>query len=281
MTQKTQIITVSGLTISIKEIRSADYISLTDMARSRNDQTTDTVIQAWLKRGNTLRFIELWEQENNPDFNPLQMQGIKIEVSQEANFISAKQLIDKAKIICIESRSGRYGGTFAHRDIAFEFATWLSPEFKFYLIKEFQRLKEQEYSQQKLEWNYQRFLSKVNYRLHTDTIKEHIIPRLQIQQSKNQDWIIYAEEADLINMAVFGLTAKQWREQNPQQAEQGNIRDFSGVVQLNVLANMESVNAVLIERGLSKEERFEILAQAAISQYKRLAQDQQLKKNED
>jgi hypothetical protein len=275
--KKSQIIQVDGLDISIREIRSEDYISLTDMARSRNSQTTDTVIQAWLKRGNTLRFLELWEQENNQDFKPLQMQGIRLEMAQESNYISAKQLIERANIISIESRAGRYGGTFAHKDIAFEFATWLSPEFKYYLIKEFQRLKEEESKRAHLAWNYQRFLSKVNYRLHTDTIKTHIIPLIQRQRANVQEWVIYAEEADLLNMAVFGLTARQWRQQNPDLAKKGNIRDHSDVVQLNVLANLESVNAVLIERGLTKEARFEILAQAAISQYQRLAQQEQLK----
>ena len=264
-----QVIQVSGLNVTVKEIRKDDYISLTDMAKSRNNQTTDTVIQAWLKRGNTLRFIELWELENNPDFKPLQMQGIKLELSQEANYISSKQLIQRANIIGIQSKQGRYGGTFAHRDIAFEFATWLSPEFKYYLVKEFQRLKEEEYSIQNQEWNYGRFLAKVNYRLHTDTIRDHILPRLQIP--KNREWVAYAEEADLLNMAVFGQTAKQWREAHPEAAQKGNIRDFASIEELTVLANLEGLNAYLIRKGASKEGRYLALAEEAINQYKRLA----------
>ncbi|WNJ21600.1 KilA-N domain-containing protein [Pontibacter sp. G13] len=277
--KKSQVIQVSGLDVSIREIRSEDYISLTDMAKSRNNQTTDTVIQAWLKRGNTLKFIELWEGENNPDFNPLQMQGIRMELSEEANYISAKQLIERAGIISIESRRGRYGGTYAHRDIAFEFATWLSPEFKYYLIKEFDRLKREEAKRLEQQWDHRRFLSKVNYRLHTSTIQEVLIPA--IQAPKNKEWIIYADEADLLNMAVFGTTARQWRESNPELAKQGNMRDHADIFQLNVLANLESLNSFLIEEGRPKEDRFEMLTRAALSQYRRLAHDENLKKLEE
>ena len=229
-------------------------------------------------RNSTLRFIELWENENNPEFKPHQMQGIKLELAQESNYLSAKQLIERANIISIESRRGRYGGTFAHRDIAFEFASWLSPEFKYYLIKEFQRLKEEENARLNQEWNYQRFLTKVNYRLHTDTIKDHILPALQ--GSKDQEWIIYADEADLLNMAVFGMTAKQWRANNPDLAKKGNIRDFAEISQLHVLTNIESLNSVLIERKVPKEKRFEILAQTAISQYRRIVDQEDLRRME-
>ena len=176
----------------------------------------------------------------------------------------------KTGAIGIQAKTGRYGGTYAHRDIAFEFATWLSPEFKFYLIREFQRLKADEYDRQKLEWSYQRFLTKVNYRLHTDSIRDHLIPKLQATTSG--EWLIYASEADLLNKAIFGMTAREWREANPELAQKGNMRDYADIAQLNVLANLESLNAVMIEAGTEKEKRFEVLIKTAISQYRRLSE---------
>ena len=265
-----QKIIVEGIEVSIKTVDDKDYISLTDIAKKRNNQTSDTVIQAWLKRGNTLRFIELWEQENNPDFKPLQMQGIKLELSQEANFISAKQLIERANIIGIQSRRGRYGGTFAHVDIAFEFATWLSPELKFYLIKEFQRLKTEEAQRLNLEYNEIRFLTKVNYTLQTKAIEENIIPRL----SKADKPFAYSSEADLINQVVFGMTARQWKEKNPDL--KGIIRDHASILELNILNNLQSRNSELIDNGVDPELRFRVLLQIAQKQFERLADDQRL-----
>jgi hypothetical protein len=265
-----QKIIVEGIEVSIKTVDDKDYISLTDIAKKRNNQTTDTVIQAWLKRGNTLRFLELWEQENNPDFKPLQMQGIRLELSQEANFISAKQLIERANIIGIQSRRGRYGGTFAHVDIAFEFATWLSPELKFYLIKEFQRLKAEEAERLNLEYNEIRFLTKVNYTLQTKAIEENIIPRL----NKADKSFAYSNEADLINQVVFGMTARQWKEKNPDL--KGNMRDYASILELNILNNLQARNSELIDNGVDPELRFRVLLQIAQKQFERLADDQRL-----
>lgn len=270
--KKNQVITVTDAKISVQRIGEEDYISLTDMSNWDNDPSSRARIQSWLKNGSTVRFLELWEQTNNPNFNYSQMTVIKTKISENAYVLSPKKWIEETGAIGIVSKAGRYGGTYAHRDIAFEFATWLSPEFKFYLIHEFQRLKEEEYTRQKLEWNYQRFLTKVNYRLHTDTIRDHILPKLQAP--KNREWLVYADEADLLNMAVFGQTAKQWREQNPEMAKKGNMRDFADIAQLNVMANLESLNSVLIEQGIDKEARFSLLAQTAISQYQRLSQNE-------
>ena len=275
--KKKSIIKVQDKEITVLQINTEDYISLTDMARKFHEKTS-VPIENWLKNRSTLDFIDIWEKFHNPDFNSQQMVGIKFNISRNAYYLSVKKLIEETNAMGIQSRAGRYGGTFAHRDIAFEFASWLSAEFKFYLIKEFQRLKEEESSRQALQWDYQRFLSKVNYRLHTDTIRDHILPALQTP--KNRQWLVYADEADLLNMAVFGQTAKQWRESNPDLATKGNMRDFADIIQLNVLANLESLNSVLIERKVSKEKRFELLADTALSQYKRLSEQENLKRLE-
>ena len=272
--RKNQIITVQGSDITITQIQEADFICLTDMVR--NLENGSKILESWFRNKNTLDFLGVWERLHNPNFNSREFSGIMQEAGLNRFFISAKQWIDKTGAIGIIAKSGRYGGTYAHEDIAFEFGAAISPEFKLLLIKEFKRLKLEEYSRQKLEWNYQRFLTKVNYRLHTDTIKDHILPRLKAP--KNQEWIVYADEADLLNMAVFGMTAKEWREANPELAKKGNIRDHSEIVQLNVLANLESLNAVLIEQGMEKQERFDLLSQTAISQYQRLAQNEDLKR---
>lgn len=275
--KKKSIIKVQDKEITVLQINTEDYISLTDMARKFHEKTS-VPIENWLKNRSTLDFIDIWEKFHNPDFNSQQMVGIKFNISRNAYYLSVKKLIEETNAMGIQSRAGRYGGTFAHRDIAFEFASWLSAEFKFYLIKEFQRLKEEESSRQALQWDYQRFLTKVNYRLHTDTIRDHILPALQTP--KNRQWLVYADEADLLNMAVFGQTAKQWRESNPDLATKGNMRDFADIIQLNVLANLESLNSVLIERKVSKEKRFELLADTALSQYKRLSEQENLKRLE-
>ena len=277
--KKNQIITVEDREISIKKINDEDYVSLNDMAGK--GEVASRIIYNWLQTISTLEYLGEWETIYNPNFNSLRFQGIRSEAGTVRFTMSVKEWIEETGAIGLVSKAGRYGGTFAHRDIAFEFGTRISARFKILLIKEFQRLKSEEYSRQRLEWDYQRFLTKVNYRLHTDTIKEVIIPRIQEQQRQTPAGLVYAEEADLLNLAVFGITAKQWREANPEQAKSGNIRDYAEIVQLNVLANIESMNAILIEQGLDKEKRFQILAQASISQYRRLSQNDNLKQIED
>ncbi|MEM7374072.1 MAG: KilA-N domain-containing protein [Bacteroidota bacterium] len=272
-----QKIIVDGQEITIKQVDDHDYISITDMAKRRNPDNTIVIIRAWLKRNATLRFIELFEQMTNPNFNPFQMEQIRNEMAEDANYISAKQLINRTNAIGIQSRAGRYGGTYAHRDIAFEFATWLSPEFKFYLIKEFQRLKQEEQAKLDKEWDYTRFLSKINYGLQTKAIEENILPRLE----KKDQSFVYATEADLINLAVFGLTAKQWRERYPEQAKKGNIRDFASIQHLTVLSNLQSLNSELIRRGAEKEARFYYLCEAAQFQLRTLTHDNRLQKPGD
>ncbi|MEL7530515.1 MAG: KilA-N domain-containing protein [Bacteroidota bacterium] len=273
-----QQINIDGLEISLKRVNEEDYISLTDMAKSRDNQRAAIVIQNWFRNSATVRFLIAWERQNNPDFKVSQMTDFKDFANDDRNAITAKRYIEMTGAIGIQSRSGRYGGTFAHVDIAFEFGSWLSPEFKLYLITEFKRLKEEEAIRINSGWNYSRFLSKVNYRIHTDSIRDHLIPRLREQSQRFNEVAIYADEADLLNLAVFGMTAKEWREANPSQAKKGNIRDHADVMQLNVLANLESLNSVMIEAGASKEKRFQLLTKTAISQYERLAVQAGMKK---
>ena len=236
MTEK---IVVDGHELSIKVIKSQDYISITDMAKKFSDRP-DLPIRNWIRNTDTIRFLELWEKLNNPEFNPADIGGFKERTGSNSFYPSVKQWIELTNAIGIQSKPGRYGGTYAHVDIAFEFASWLSAEFKLYLITEFKRLKSDEYQKQKLEWDYSRFLSKVNYTIQTASIKENLLPRLQA----GDKIFAYATEADLLNLAVFGMTAKQWREQNPKA--EGNIRDHAGIVQLTILANLESINAYFI-----------------------------------
>lgn len=263
-----QSLQVDGVEITLRQIEKEDYISLTDMANWDSDPNARSRIQSWLKNGSTVRFLELWERHNNLDFNYSQMDVIKMRISENSYILTAKRWIEETRATGIQAKAGRYGGTYAHRDIAFEFASWLSPEFKFYLIQEFQRLKAEESSRQQLEWSYQRFLTKVNYRLHTDSIRDHLIPKLQA--TKAGEWLVYAEEADLLNVAIFGQTAKEWREANPELAPNSNMRDHAEILQLNILANLESLNSVMIESGAAKSTRFELLQKTAISQYIRL-----------
>ena len=271
-----QIIKVEGRDITITTIDDRDYISLSDMARE--DGGNDR-IKNWMRNRDTIDFLASWEEIHNPDFNAVQMHRITEDVGRNRFLMSPKQWVEETNAIGMVSKAGRYGGVYGHKDIAYHFAMWLSPKFSLLVIKEFDRLKSEEYSRQQLEWDFQRFLTKVNYRLHTDTIRDHILPKLQTP--KNREWLVYADEADLLNMAAFGMTAKQWREANPGLAKKGNIRDYAEIVQLNVLANLESLNAVLIEQGMNKQNRFDLLAQTAISQYQRLAQNEDLKRLDD
>jgi hypothetical protein len=262
---KNKTIVVQGTEITIATRHEQDYISLTDMVKHFDGGSA--LIEQWLKNKDTVLFLGVWEQLNNPDFisNSLEFEGIRNEAGRNSFFLSAKKWIDATGAIGLHAKAGRYGGTYAHRDIAFEFGSWLSPEFKLYLIKEFQRLKDEESRANSLEWSFQRTLSKVNYKIHTDAIKERLIPPLL---TPGQTGIIYASEADLLNVALFGMTATHWRQANPDQA--GNMRDAATLEQLVVLSNLESINAVLIHQGLPPPERLAQLNTIAIMQMRSL-----------
>ncbi|OXG09195.1 KilA domain-containing protein [Flavobacterium araucananum] len=262
---KNKKINVKGIDIVLYEDNKEDFISLTDIAKHRDNERSDYILQNWMRNRSTIEFIGLWEKFNNPDFNSIEFDGIKNMAGSNSFSLTPKRWIESTNAIGIISKTGRYGGTFAHKDIAFEFATWLSAEFKFYLIKEFQRLKEEENSTKKLDWNLQRTISKINYRIHTDAIKENLIP---ISLKTNQRNFIYADEADILNVALFGKTAKQWRIENPN--EKGNIRDIASIEQLVVLSNLESINAMLIQQDIEQNERLLKLNEIAISQMKSL-----------
>lgn len=270
---KSQKIDVKGTEITVLRNEAEDYISLTDIARHKDAEHTDTIIQNWMRNRNTIELLGFWESIYNPNFKPLEFEGFRKQAGLNSFVMTPKRWIETTNAIGIISKSGRYGGTFAHKDIAFEFASWISIEFKLYVIKEFQRLKADENDRLKLEWNLQRTLAKVNYHIHTDAIKENLIPK---ELSKTQISLVYANEADLLNMALFGFTAKQWRDTNPDK--EGNVRDYATIEQLVVLSNLESINAVLINQGLSQPERLKQLNQIAITQMKSLVANQQIKK---
>ena len=252
-------------------ITSGDFISLTDMLKAKDG---DFFISDWLRNRNTLEYLGIWERIHNPDFNYGEFAIIKSQAGLNNYKISVKEWVNKTNAIGLKATAGRYGGTYAHKDIAFEFGMWISAEFKIYLVKEFQRLKEKE--QGKLEWNVKRQLTKINYRIHTDAIKENLIPK---NLTKQQISYVYANEADVLNMALFGKTAKQWRKENPDK--NGNIRDYANVSQLVCLANLENLNAVFINEGLPQSKRLEKLNQIAISQMKILLADDSIKKIEE
>ncbi len=260
---KNRVINVKGGDIAIVTREKQDYISLTDMVKHFDGGSA--LIEQWLKNKDTVLFLGVWEQLNNPGFNSPEFEGIRNEAGRNSFFLSAKKWIDATGAVGLYAKAGRYGGTYAHRDIAFEFGSWLSPEFKLYLIKEFQRLKDEEASSKSLEWSFQRTLAKVNYKIHTDAIKERLIPP---RLTKAQTGVIYASEADLLNVALFGITAAQWRQENPKA--DGNMRDFATLEQLVVLSNLESINAVLIHQGVDQPARLMQLNTIAISQMKSL-----------
>ena len=238
------------------------YISLTDIAKYRSNEPND-VIKNWLRNKDTIAFLGLWESLHNPDFNPIEFDGFRNEAGSNAFTMSPTKWIEGVNAKGIISKAGRYGGTFAHSDIAMEFASWISPEFKLYIIKDFQRLKDDENSRLSLNWNLNRELTKLNYRIHTDAIKENlIIPELTTAQKS----FVYANEADVLNVALFGKTAKEWRDENPDK--KGNIRDYSDINYLLVLANLESYNAILIEQNISQAKRLEMLRSTAEKQLK-------------
>ncbi len=252
-------IEVQGAAITILSKDEGDYISLTDMVR--NFEGGGALIEQWLKNKDTVLFLGVWERLHNPDFNSLEFEGIRNEAGRNSFFLSAKTWVDRTRAKGLTASAGRYGGTFAHKDIAFEFGSWLSPEFKLYLIKEFQRLKDDENRRLSLAWNLNRTLSKLNYRIHTDAVKAHLIPAVV---TPAQAAFVYATEADVLNVALFGQTAKQWRESNPKL--EGNMREYASVGQLLVLANIEGMNAEFIHMGLAQGERLKRLNQIAIRQ---------------
>jgi hypothetical protein len=274
--EKKTTINVQGLAVNIISQSQYDYISITDIARHRDADRSDYILQNWLRNRSTIEFIGLWEQLRNPHFNSIEFDGIKNMAGSNSFSLTPKRWIETTNAIGIVSKTGRYGGTYAHKDIAFEFASWISAEFKMYLIVEFQRLKEDENRRLSLEWNLNRILSKVNYRIHTDAIKDNIIPA---NITKEQEQYIYASEADVLNVAMFGLTAQQWRKTNP--GKEGNIRDYSSIEQLLVLANLESMNAAFIRMGLPQGERLRKLNGIAIQQLKSLVGSINLKKLSD
>jgi hypothetical protein len=255
------VFSVKGTKITILAYREQDYISLTDIARHKDPERTDYLISNWMRNRNTVEFLGIWESLNNPGFNPIEFDGFRKSAGLNSFILTVKQWVRRTRAVGLISKPGRYGGTFAHKDIAFEFATWISVEFKLFLIKEFQRLKEDENSRLSLAWNLNRTLSKLNYRIHTDAIQAHLIPP---EVTPAQAAITYATEADLLNVALFGRTAKQWRDANPRL--DGNMRDHATVEQLLVLANLEGMNAELIHMGLSQGDRLTRLNRIAIRQ---------------
>jgi hypothetical protein len=259
--------------ISIRQHEKEDFISLTDISRYKDSDRSDYILQNWMRNRETIEFLGLWEKINNEDFNSIEFDGIRNKSGVNSFILTPKQWINSTSAIGIISKAGRYGGTFAHKDIAFEFASWISAEFKLFLIKEFQRLKNEEIENKSLEWNLSRSLSKINYKIHTDAIKENLIPGTISKPNKG---FVYANEADVLNIALFGLTAKEWRENNPKQ--DGNIRDYANVEQLIVLSNMESVNAELIKQGMLQADRLVVLNSMAISQMKSLINNPTIKK---
>jgi hypothetical protein len=257
--------------ITVETLNEQDYICLTDIARYKGPDTTDDLIRNWIRNRNTVEFLGIWEHLNNPDFNPVEFDGFRKQAGLNSFTLTPKQWIEKTNAIGIISKPGRYGGTYAHKDIAFEFAAWISVEFKLYLIKEFQRLKEQERSQ--LGWDIRRNLAKINYRIHTDAIQEKLVPPELTPAQVN---LVYASEADVLNMALFGMTAKQWRDSHP--GHKGNIRDYADVSQLVCLSNLENLNALFIREGMSQAERLRKLNLIAIQQMKLLTDDSRIKR---
>ena len=259
--------------ISVYTRNEQDYICLTDIAKYKNPGGSDDLIRNWLRNRNTIEFLGIWEHLNNPDFNPVEFDGFRKSAGLNSFTLTPRQWIEKTGAIGIVSKPGRYGGTFAHKDIAFEFASWVSVEFKLYLIKEFQRLKDEELKQ--LGWDIKRNLARINYRVHTDAIKENLVPP---ELSANEINLIYASEADVLNMALFGMTAKDWRERNPDR--KGNIRDEADVSQLVCLSNLENLNALFIRENLPQAERLRKLNQIAIQQMRLLTNDPGVKRLE-
>jgi hypothetical protein len=271
--EKKTTITVLGTPITILSQKEDDYISITDMLKAKDG---DFFISDWLRNRNTVEFLGIWESVYNPAFNYGEFAIIKSQAGLNSYKLSVKEWVEKTNAIGLKATTGRYGGTYAHKDIAFEFGMWISAGFKIYLIKEFQRLKEDENRRLSLEWNLNRTLAKVNYRIHTDAIKQNIIPP---NLTREQEQFIYANEADVLNVALFGKTAQQWRKENP--GKEGNVRDYSSIEQLLVMANLESMNAEFIRMELPQSERLRKLNAIAIQQLKSLTANPNIKKLSD
>jgi hypothetical protein len=268
---KGRVLQVKEISITVIAQNETDFISLTDMTAGFNEGSG--LIGKWITTKNTLEYLGVWENINNPDFNYPEFRVIGQEAGVNRFIMSAGQWVERTRAKGLMVKAGRYGGTYAHKDIAFHFAMWLSPEFQIYLINEFQRLKNEENNRLKLEWNLQRTLAKVNYQIHTDAIKENLIPK---EITKQQASFVYANEADLLNVALFGITAKEWRDNNLDKS--GNLRDYATLEQLVVLSNMESINALLIRQGLLQSERLIQLNKVAITQIKSLLESMAIKK---
>lgn len=273
MAKSSSKIIVQETEITFINKETGEYISLTDIAKYRNPVEPFSIINNWMRSRSTIEFLGLWEKLNNPDFKPIEFERFRNEAGSNYFVLSPQRWIESTNATGIISKSGRYGGTFAHTDIAFEFASWISSEFKLYLITEFKRLKQDENYRLQLEWNLQRTISKINYRIHTDAIKENLIPK---EITKQQASFVYANEADLLNVALFGITAKEWRDSNPNNS--GNIRDYATLEQLVVLSNMEGINALLIQQGLTQSERLVQLNKVAITQMKSLLASNTIKR---
>ena len=277
MSRKTSSILVQDVPVTVMSIDQRDYISLTDMAKARTDTgRAADVIKNWLRARSTLEFLGTWEIMYNPDFKVVEFDHFKSEAGLHTFTLSAKEWIESTHAIGMYVQAGRCGGTYAHKDIAFEFGSAISPIFKLYLLKEYQRLKDEENDRLKLEWDAKRFLSKNNYLIHTDAIKNYVLPRSN--HSKSTEWLVYADEADLLNVALFGCTAKEWRDANPVLAAKQNIRDFASIAQLTVLSNLETHNAEMIKQGIDKAERFDRLKQIAEYQLRVLTEAEAIQK---
>ncbi len=273
---KNKIIKVQDVSITVASEDLDDYICITDMAAAKGGGSRAAdVVKNWMRNRLTLGFLGTWEQIYNPDFKVVEFDHFKSEAGLHTFVLSVSEWIEKTNAKGLYVKRGRYGGTFAHKDIAFEFASAISPVFKLYLIKEFQRLKEQENSQKKIEWDAKRFLSKNNYLIQTDAVKNYIIPSGNYQT--DLEWLVYADEADILNVVLFGFTAKAWREANPELAKKNNVRDFATINELTVLSNMETHNAQMIRQGKSRQERFAILKEIAAYQLKILNEADQVK----
>ena len=269
--KKRKTLKIQNAEIGISNINGEDFISLTDMLKSKDG---DFFVSDWLRNRNTVEFLGVWESMNNPNFNYGGFATIREKAGLNNYKISVKEWIEKTNAIGLKASSGRYGGTYAHVDIAFEFGMWISPQFKLYLIKEYQRLKQIESNQYNLEWNVKRIISKTNYSIHTDAVKEVLIPQV-CPWTKSFE---YAKEADLLNLAIFGMTAKQWKEKNPERAKNGeNMRDSASIIELIIISNAESLNAELIKEGLSKQERYERIQRMAQDQIRILSKEDAIK----
>ncbi|MDQ7062067.1 MAG: KilA-N domain-containing protein [Sulfurimonas sp.] len=259
-------IIVQNISVSLIKINNEDFVSLTDIAKSKNSGEPKDVVKNWLRNKNTIEFLGLWETINNANFKGVEFDTFKNQAGLNSFTLSPSKWIESTNAIGVQTKSGRNGGTFAHIDIAFEFASWISAEFKLFLIKEFQRLKNDEIQREQIGWDLKRSITKINYKIHTDAIKENLIPN---ELTQNQILFVYVNEADILNVALFGITAKEWRNKNSKL--EGNIRDYTSVEHLVVLANMESMNAELIKNHISQEQRLQILNNMAISQLKSIS----------